>query len=80
MTGVRLFCAIYQPQQSMQKCWAKTILLRQIHEHKDEILEFGNVLQSSHSRLDTKPVCTACLLLKQEPEVQFRFKKRGCKT
>jgi len=24
-TGVRLCCALYQPQQTMQKCWAKTI-------------------------------------------------------
>ncbi len=27
MTGVRLCRAIYKPQQIMQKCWAKTVLL-----------------------------------------------------
>jgi hypothetical protein len=27
--GVRLCCAFYQPQQNVQKCWAKTILLHQ---------------------------------------------------
>jgi hypothetical protein len=27
--GVRLCCAFYQPQQTVQKYWAKTILLSQ---------------------------------------------------
>jgi hypothetical protein len=27
--GVTLCCALYQPQQNIQKCWAKTILLHQ---------------------------------------------------
>jgi hypothetical protein len=27
--GVRLCCAFYQPQQTVQKCWVKTILLSQ---------------------------------------------------
>jgi hypothetical protein len=27
--GVRVCCAFYQPQQTVQKCWAKTILLSQ---------------------------------------------------
>ncbi len=29
LAGVRLCCAFYQPQQTVQKCWAKTILLSQ---------------------------------------------------
>jgi hypothetical protein len=29
LASVRLCCAFYQPQQSVQECWAKTILLSQ---------------------------------------------------
>jgi len=29
LASVRLCCAVYQPEQTVQKCWAKIILLSQ---------------------------------------------------